>query len=194
MGMGGGDTRRRQTTSGRNYDEKGIEQGLPHKPIFLEQVADAEHELPVSPFDSSADTIDVSGIPTIHKSQHRDLQAGNSLIPGYTGTSGLSPASIFDNDDHSSVVYASSSHVSIISTAHSRTKSAPIIRFKQRDSSSGLISGKSSASSSEWDIARAYGGPRYDKARSVGAMSGISVDSREWDERMRMSASGNMVG
>ena len=75
----------------------------------------------------------------------------------------------------------SPSYLSVAPGTHSCAKSAPV----QIGSDSGLKCRESDKSSAEslalsgWDIVKAYARPRYERVRSVGAMSGLSVDERE---------------
>jgi hypothetical protein len=177
--------------NGRLYDEKGIERSRSHKKGVSfededEKVMDIGQALleddlrilaylpppaqnPITPASSAPVTATSLG-----------LKVGQTLSPAHFATAHLAPTSFFDNDDHDHVVSASASHVSNVSSsgAHSRTKSAPVMSHERRESEA------MSSSSSEWDVARAYGGARYDKARSAGTAS--SVDDREWERNQRM--------
>jgi hypothetical protein len=182
------------TMFGRHYDDKGIERNPNHKGVSFEddhKVIDIGHEfskpdlhtLAYQPPMNNASA--VSTKPGISEPCALGLKVGQTLNPAHFTTHHLSPTSFFDNDDH--VVSASPSRLSNISSSHSRTKSAPVVIRNGHQRRESNKSGALSSASSEWDVARAYGGPRYDKARSTGAMSGLSTDEREWDRIRRIS-------
>jgi hypothetical protein len=187
----------KMTIFGRHYDEKGIERNPSRKVVSFEdeeKVVDlgpesAEPELCTLAYKAPSKNAS-RAVPhqlTLPEPSSLGLRVGETLHPDHFMTRNLPPTSFFDNDDH--VVSASPSYLSTVSGVHCRTKSAPV-----KIGNNGLLerreSDKSSAqssASSEWDIARAYGGPRYERARSVGAMSGLSVDEREWERIHRIS-------
>jgi hypothetical protein len=173
-------------TYGRHYDEKGVERNPNHKGVSFE---DEEKIINIGPEFTEPDLrtlVYLNNAPTtfatpgISEQSALGLKVGQTLNPAHFTTIHLTPTSFFDNDDH--LVSASPSRLSNVSSAHSRTKSAPVLvghEYGRRESNK---SGALSSTSSEWDVARAYGGPRYDKARSAGAMSSLSVDEKEWEK------------
>ena len=182
------------TVGGRNYDEKGIERNPNNKGVSFEddeKVMDIVYEA-VKPdlrgLLYQPPSHNPSAVPTklgIVQPLSLGLKVGQTLNPAHFTTAHLTPTSFFDNDDH--VFSTSSSRHSNISITHSRTKSAPVTTENRNNRRESNKSGAMSSASSEWDVARAYGGPRYDKARSAGAMSGMSVDEREWERTQRIS-------
>ncbi|KIM77627.1 hypothetical protein PILCRDRAFT_825215 [Piloderma croceum F 1598] len=177
-------------TYGRLYDEKGVERTPNHKGVSFEdeaKIIDIGHEEFIEPdlrtlvyHAPSNNLAAASAVPGIPKQSALGLKVGQTLNPAHFTTIHLTPTSFFDNDDH--IVSASPSRLSNVSSAHSRTKSAPVMTGNEHERrESNKSGGALSSASSEWDVARAYGGPRYDKARSAGAMSGLSVDEREWE-------------
>jgi len=185
---------------GRRYDEKGVERNPLRKVVTFEdedeeKVVDISPEfvdepgLAYQPLSKNASSAVSSNIKPGLLPDPRaliGLRVGQTLHPAhFTTTPHLSPTSFFDNEDH--IVSASPSGLSCVSTAHSRTKSAPVMVGDGRRESNK--SSAVSSASSEWDIARAYGGPRYERARSVGAMSGLSADERDWERLHRISES-----
>jgi hypothetical protein len=175
-------------TYGRLYDEKGVERNPNHKGVSFEDEAkiidigpeefiepDLRTLVYHAPSNNLAAVSAVSGIP---EHSALGLKVGQTLNPAHFTTIHLTPTSFFDDDDH--IVSASPSRLSNVSSAHSRTKSAPVMTGNEHERrESNKSGGALSSASSEWDVARAYGGPRYYKARSAGAMSGLSVDERE---------------
>ena len=190
---------------GRRYDEKGIEHNPGLKGVTFE---DENKVVNIGPKPDLLRTLTYqapsnakSATPNKNKpgimappSSALGLKVGQTLHPAhFTTAHHLSPTSFFDNDDHVLISASpSSSRLSNLSSIHSRTKSAPVtINTNHGDGevyreSNWRRGSLSSASSSEWDVARAYGGPRYGRARSDGAMSGLSVDEREWEEPIQM--------
>jgi hypothetical protein len=176
-------------TYGRLYDEKGVERNPNHKGVTFEdeaKIIDVGHEEFIEPdlrtliYHAPSNNLAASAVPGIPEQSALGLKVGQTLNPAHFTTVHLTPTSFFDNDDH--IVSASPSRLSNVSSAHSRTKSAPVMTGNEHERrESNKSGGALSSASSEWDVARAYGGPRYDKARSAGAMSGLSVDEREWE-------------
>lgn len=113
-------------------------------------------------------------------------------IPPYNLAPLLSPEAFFRQLDEEEQLTATSARSSRIRTSyastnvshhHGRAKSAPSIVRERHRSAKSNKSAKSTCES-EWDIAGAYGGPRSDKALSTGAMSGVSVYSKDWEEQI----------
>lgn len=186
---------------GRHYDEKGIERGRdPDDDQVFDVGQYPGYTVPMLTFQPPSENLASVNKPVkleYHISQEltrtRSLNTLNSAVQIIK----LPPLSFFEVEDHNQAAFSvsvSPSHVSNISSTHSRTQSAPGVSFPV---SSNLAAKHrpSSTTSSEWDIARAYGGPRYDKAKSAGGMSAFSVDStrREWEERMRRASDRNSV-
>ncbi|KII90121.1 hypothetical protein PLICRDRAFT_174904 [Plicaturopsis crispa FD-325 SS-3] len=177
---------------------------LSRRSPYEKPTPDLEKVLDISP-DQSPRELTVDTLPHLPSdaSGHATpvLHSRNS-IPPYNFTPLISPAEFFkqlDDEDRASTSTSSrgrtpspspsrlsrirSSYASTISQHH-RTKSAP--GPDKHQSTKSAKSGKSMAES-EWDIAHAYGAPRWDKAKSAGAMSIPSITLQEWDGEGRSS-------
>lgn len=178
-------TAKRQTLYGRQYDERGIECGLPPKIVSFQDDRNLSNK---SEFDGPMLPSLAYLVPTAHSSVVQDtsnsgMKAGQTFDANQFATAHILPSSHFDGEDHIISPYASpsASHVSFNLSPHPRISSAPIISLD------GIRpwSNQASTASAEWDIAQEYAGPRYDKGQSAGAMSGLSVDPREWYDNIR---------